>query len=502
MAPAAHVTITRDRRTDGSITYGLRIRVAGADERVPLGNSGEGWDEARADVARRQQVAKMELGLWTPRVRGIGKEYDEEPTFRELATDWLDARRQNPAIGPRTVDLNEWQLRRYLAPFFGELLPSQITSEKVKQYRRHIHSENARIRAAAETGTPFKDPRTGQMLRTLSNESINKTLRTLAAILDEAEDAGWVPRNVARGRRTREQLERRRPRRILEVDEFLSLLEAAGRLDYERHRPATLERATEVRRLRDDTGLDWTTVAKRMGVARSTAFYLYGCNNEQTGGIWGARRPVIATLALAGPRVSELCQFDVDDIDLSKARFYIDDAKTPAGVRDVDIHPRLLDELTAYAASRPPSAGEAPAFPTRNGTRRNKDNVRLRVIAPAVARANQLRVAEGRPPIRAHVTPHTFRRTYITYMIAAGYDLPYVQAQVGHDDPGVTLSIYAQVMRRADREELRAEIRGLLGVSSTPQTVDQSQRPMGRIDAAIRSFGAADLSAIVRGVER
>jgi hypothetical protein len=29
--------------------------------------------------------------------------------------------------------------------------------------------------------------------------------------------------------------------------------------------------------------------------------------------------------------VTELCQLDVDDIDLIKARFYIDDAKTPAG---------------------------------------------------------------------------------------------------------------------------------------------------------------------------
>ena len=282
----------------------------------------------------------------------------------------------------------------------------------------------------------------------------------------------------------------------------MSLLDAAARLDRERHRPATLARASEVRRLRDDAGLEWTAIAGRVGVARSTAFYLYGCTDDLSGPIWGARRPIIATLALAGPRVSELCQLDVDDIDLTKARFYIDDAKTPAGIRDVDIHPRLLDELTAYAANRTPSAGDAPAFPTRNGTRRNKDNVRLRVIAPVVARANELRVAEGRPPIRAHVTPHTFRRTYITYMIAAGYDLPYVQAQVGHDHPSVTLSIYAQVMRTADRDELRAEIRALLGVRAEPRSLEQEQRPVGRSDAPMRAFRAADLSAIVRGIER
>ena len=31
-------------------------------------------------------------------VREAGHEYQEEPTFRELATDWLEARKHNPAI--------------------------------------------------------------------------------------------------------------------------------------------------------------------------------------------------------------------------------------------------------------------------------------------------------------------------------------------------------------------------------------------------------------------
>ena len=87
-------------------------------------------------------------------------------------------------------------------------------------------------------------------------------------------------------------------------------------------------------------------------------------------------------------------------------------------------------------------------------------------------------------------------------MIAAGYDLPHVQAQVGHVDPSVTLSIYAQVMRRADRDELRAEIRELLGVRSAALATDQSQRAVGRVDAPVRSFQGDDLSAIVRGIER
>jgi hypothetical protein len=252
-----------------------------------LGNTSAGWDEARVETVRSQLLARIELGLWTPRADAVGRDYEEEPTFRELATDWLEARKQNPAIQERTTELNEWQLRRYLTPFFGELLPSQITPDKVKQYRRHIHAENAHIRAAVETGRPLRDPRSGRPLRTLSNDSINKTLRTLASVLDESEDVGFVTRNVARGRRTREPLERRRPRGILEVDEFLSLLDAAIQLDRKRHRPETLARADEVRMLRDDAKLEWAGIAKQLGLARSTAFYLYACRADRPGPVWG-----------------------------------------------------------------------------------------------------------------------------------------------------------------------------------------------------------------------
>jgi integrase len=36
-------------------------------------------------------------------------------------------------------------------------------------------------------------------------------------------------------------------------------------------------------------------------------------------------------------------------------------------------------------------------------------------------------------------TPHTLRRTYISLLLAAGCDPAYVQHQVGHTDPSLTL---------------------------------------------------------------
>jgi integrase len=317
------------------------------------------------------------------------------------------------------------------------------------------------------------------------------TLQMLAQILDDAEDAGWIDRNVARGRRVREPTQRRRNRGALDVDEFLVLVEAADQLD-DRHKPRSIERATEIRFLRDQSRLPWKTIAKRIGVAPTTAIYLYGCHENEEKPTCGPRRAVVSTLGLAGPRVGELCALDNQDISLAKARFYVRDSKTDAGIRSVDIHPRLLDELTSYRASRPTAAMDAPAFPTRAGTRRDRSNVLKRIVQPVLDRANEIRASEGEPPILVHLTPHTFRRTYITFMVAAGYDLPYIQAQVGHVDPTTTLAIYAQIIRRADRDQLRAEIRDLLGVErdgtapvpAPGRTVGPAEPSLARLRAA------------------
>ncbi len=316
------------------------------------------------------------------------------------------------------------------------------------------------------------------------------TLQMLAQILDDAEDAGWVDRNVARGRRVREPSERRRNRGVLDVDEFLALIAAADQLD-NRHKPQTIERATQIRFLRDTSRLPWKTIAKRIGVAPTTAIYLYGCSENPDGPTYGVRRAIIATLGLAGPRVGELCALDNQDVSLAKARFHVRDSKTEAGIRAVDIHPRLLDELSSYRASRPGAAMDAPACPSRAGTRRDRSNVLKRVVHPALERANEIRASRDEPPILVHLTPHTFRRTYITFMVAAGYDLPCIQAQVGHEDPTTTLAIYAQIIRRADRDQLRAEIRQLLGVDNGPSAVDWAIGGAARIQPAADPLRAA-----------
>jgi integrase len=113
--------------------------------------------------------------------------------------------------------------------------------------------------------------------------------------------------------------------------------------------------------------------------------------------------------------------------------------------------PWLHDELLRYRATRPDAEPEEPAFPTRNGARRDLRNINRRVIAPAVVAANALRAERRDAPLPGSITAHTFRRTFITLMLEAGAPVPYVQGQVGHEDPTTTLDIYAQVLKRRDR---------------------------------------------------
>jgi integrase len=62
---------------------------------------------------------------------------------------------------------------------------------------------------------------------------------------------------------------------------------------------------------------------------------------------------MLATLGLAGFRISELVGLRVAQVDLNRGRFKLADAKTDAGVREVEITLYLRDELLA-----PPWTGE------------------------------------------------------------------------------------------------------------------------------------------------
>jgi integrase len=436
--------VKRYRKRDDQYTYGLRVRANGERYWIPLGSEREGWNDRRA-ADRRDEIAKLiERGVWRPPGGFQLDPREKNPTFHEFASDWL--KRYRRTVAASTADTAEYMLSHHLLPFLHTYRLDEIDYAVLSAYVANKLERNEEIEAALEAGVSLRDSR-GRARRPLSARTINMTLDLTGRILKDAVKRALLPSNPATDRELRLKVTQRKGN-FLEADELLAVIDAASAID----QPAstrTLERGEMARRLRRE-GREWKAIAAELRVAQSTAIWLAG---RHRGDGPSPRRAIVATLGCAGLRNSEVCQLTVGDLDFAHGVIHVRDSKTEAGVRKVNMTPWLHDELLAFRAARADASVEEPAFPTRSGARRDKENINQHVIAPAVRAANSLR-QRGLPLLPSSITAHTFRRTFVSLMLEAGAPVPYVQSQVGHEDPTTTLEIYAQVLKRRDRRRL------------------------------------------------
>jgi integrase len=380
--PATGQVVERDGKH--RTTYALRFRAYGERRYVTtLATS-----RAEAAVELENVLADVRRGIWREPVPPPVEESQEEPTVHVLASEWFERRRH--AVDERTVDHWRWALTNHVLPFFERFKVSEVTVAIVDRYKTAKLAEREELVAQLERWQRA-DPKTrGRRPAALSNESINKTIKVLAQVLDDAVDGELVASNVARGRKRR--LKAPKPRRTwLKLDEVSTLLDHAGH-----------------------------------------------------------HRALLATLIRAGLRVSELCALRWRAVDLTRGILTVEESKTDAGERrEIDLTPMLLDELKRHrgAGGRLPLP-DALVFPTSTGRQRDRHNVRSRILLPAVARANTARAAAGLPPIADGITNHTCRRTYASLLYEAGASPAYVMAQMGHESSNLPLEVYAKVMER------------------------------------------------------
>jgi integrase len=426
-------------RRDGQLTYSLRFRVDGKRRVLTLGKDSDGWTYPKAERKLGDVLAQVRAGVWQPPLP-VGAAGDDGQTFHEFASRWWAARRSE--LRPRTQENYEWRLKKHLLPFFADYLVSEIDVALVERYREEKILEREGVRRAAEAGEPLRDKR-GQRRVPLSNETVNKTLVTLAQVLDSAVERGLLDSNPARGRRRR--LKVAKPtRRQLEADDLKELLSVAADMDRNPYRD-----------------------------------YRIG------------RRPMIAVMAKSGLRVSEMCQLRWRDVDVHHERLVIEEAKTDAGNREVDLSLDVMEELMAWRAESKAVEPDGFVFQTASGRARDKENVSRRVLAPVIKRTNELRTQRGLS-LLPKVTPHALRRTYISLMIEAGAPLPYVMSQVGHADSRTTLEIYAQVQKRLSRTKVHRAFDDLLAAAGASQEVPTDGRDkMSRLGVPA-SFGDAE----------
>jgi integrase len=123
-------------------------------------------------------------------------------------------------------------------------------------------------------------------------------------------------------------------------------------------------------------------------------------------------RPVFATLAGTGMRPGEAVALNWRDVNLGTATIRVDQSKTAAGVRQVDLPIGLAEELSKLKIRSRNTGPDDPVFVNGRGARQTKDNISRR-LKSAMRRANRTLTREGIEPLAVEgVTPYSFRRTY------------------------------------------------------------------------------------------
>lgn len=408
--PRGHVV---ERRLKSGRSYAIRFHASGRRRYLTLGRESEGWTRRRAEDELANVLADVRRGLWVeslPGARRSRRKEKREILFAAFA-DYLLAERRHQLSDAMCTYL-EWGLW-HLRPVFNHWLLRDIDAEAVDIYRARKVEEAEVLRAALECGRPRRGE-TGRIMRPLSPSSINKTIDVLQWVLSAAEEYGWTETNPARGPRRRLRTPKRPPIYLDSVRHIETLLEAAGELDAD---------------------------------SRSRI---------------GHRLPLIATLVFAGLRSHELSALRWRDVDLAAGRIQVRVSKTQAGLREIGLLPILRDVLGAHRERSEANGPEALVFPTRTGCPRNKDNVRGRILAPAVARASELLKARGVVPLPEGLSPHKLRHTFASILVACGEDPASLMYQLGHTDPAFTLGVYAHLMRQGhdERKRLKALVTG------------------------------------------
>jgi integrase len=169
-------------------------------------------------------------------------------------------------------------------------------------------------------------------------------------------------------------------------------------------------------------------------------------------GAQGRDHVLLAVLLFSGLRISEALGLVWSEVDLRSGHLRIRHQlsrkgkrvrlKTAGAKRDVVVMESLAQVLRKHRLAAAHSRPTDPLFATASGK--------------AVSARNASR-ALSRVTTKAHiigVTPHTFRHTYASLLIAQGNDPVFVADQLGHSNPAITLRVYAHLFRAAKQEHL------------------------------------------------
>ena len=186
-------------------------------------------------------------------------------------------------------------------------------------------------------------------------------------------------------------------------------------------------------------------------------------------------RTLFMLAIFSGARQGELLGLKWSDVDweisqihiqrtFSKGRFFT--PKTKTSKRKIDLGPSVLTELKKWKLACPKNKLDL-IFPNKAGEPINYSNMVQRHFLPALQGAELPRVRF-----------HDLRHSYASLMINQGENIKYIQTQLGHSSPTVTLNVYAHLMKPTNQEaacRLENSVFGATGHKMVTKTEKGSQ---------------------------
>jgi len=160
-------------------------------------------------------------------------------------------------------------------------------------------------------------------------------------------------------------------------------------------------------------------------------------------------RTLFMLAIMSGARQGEILGLKWSDVDWKNNQIHIQrtfnnsqwyETKTQTSSRRIDLGPAMISELKKWKLACPPCE-LGLVFPNEAGQPINHKNMVKRYFSPALCSA-------GIGKIRFH----DLRHTYASLMIEQGENIKYIQTQLGHSNPTVTLNVYAHLMKSTNQE--------------------------------------------------
>jgi integrase len=171
----------------------------------------------------------------------------------------------------------------------------------------------------------------------------------------------------------------------------------------------------------------------------------------------------------SGARQGELLGLKWTDIDwfnnqahiqrtFNKGKWYRPKSKNSD--RKIDLGPSMMAELKRWRIACPKSELDL-VFPNRASQPINQANMLNRHFFPALKAAKI-------PRIRFH----DLRHTYASLLIDQGENIKYIQNQLGHSSPIVTLEVYAHIMNPVNQKSARRLENTIFGTSGSKMVAE------------------------------